>query len=306
MWVVEVSVSGGEVEIVFGVVVSNGFWISEMVSGVVFEVCRDVETVRFAVVTDVLKADIGVVVACEVNFVVLMVSEAVCVLLLDITVGVVVFSVTVKVCETLGVSVLEVLEVRGDETSTVGVVACVELTLVVTGSTGRVLTLVGSLLEVDEKVWLVVGTVVVASGVEDSGRVVVEVIERDAETGLVCTVLGDVGLSVLLGALVVLSVDASGIEEEEDVVNVVMVSTSTGLAADEVSFSVVGMCVVGVEAVVMDSGVVLDVDDIETAGTLKVEIAEDDVDVMAVLGGVKGATMTGLMPKINTKSVRHC
>lgn len=102
--------------------------------------------------------------------------------------------------------------------------------------------------------------------------------------------------SVLLGALVLLSVDAGELEEDKDVVNVVMASTRSGLTADEVS-SVVGMCVVGVEAVVLDSGVVLDVDDIGTAGTLKVEIAKDDVDVMAVLVGMNGGTMAGLMPK---------
>lgn len=300
---VEVSLSGGGVETVLYVVVSKGFWISGVLSCVVFEVCRDVETVRFAFVTEVLKADIGVVGAGEVNFVVLMVSEAVCELLLDIIVGVVVFSVTFKVSEALGVSVLKVREVRGDETSIVGEVPCVLLMIVETGSTCKVLTLVGSLLEVDDKVWLTVGIVVVlVSGTEDSvGWVVVEVTERDAEIEVVCTVVRKVGLSVLPGALVVLLVDTSGIEEEEDVVNVVMVSNRTGVTADEVSFSVVGMRVVGVAAVVLDSGIVLIVDDVETAGTLKVEIAEDDVDVIAVLGGVNGGTTTGLMPKNKRK-----
>lgn len=182
MRVVDQSVS------IFDVVVSKGFWISEVLSGVVFRVCVDVEKVIFGVVTEV-----DIMAAGEVNFVVLMVSEAVCVLPLDITVGTVVFSVSVKASETLGVSVLEVW---GDETLTVGVVACVVLMLVETG----VLTLVGSLLEVDDKPWLAVsgkGIVVVpVSGVEDSGLLVVVVTRRDGETakGLVCIVVGEVGL----------------------------------------------------------------------------------------------------------------
>lgn len=136
-------------------------------------------------VTEVLKADIGVVAEVEVNFVVLMVSEVVCMMLLNITV--VVSSVTAKGSETLGVSVLEVLEVIGDETLIVGVVACVELMLVETSSTVSVLSLVGSLLEVDGKVWLVIGIVVLlVSGVEDGvGQLVVEDTRRDAETGVV-------------------------------------------------------------------------------------------------------------------------
>lgn len=174
------------------VVMPKGFRVSEGLSGV-FRVCEDVGKVNFAVVTEVLDPSIGVV---EVNFVVLIVSAGKCVPPLEVTVGVVVFSVGVRISETLGVSVLEV---RGNNTLTVGEVASVELMLDETGSTGRVLTLVGSLLEVGDRAGLEVGgkgiVVVRVSSVEDSvGLLVVEVPERNAEiyTGLVCNVEGEV------------------------------------------------------------------------------------------------------------------
>lgn len=255
--------------------------------------CEDVGKVNFAVVTEVLDPSIGIV---EVNFVVLIVSAGKYVPPLEVIVGVVVFSVGVRISETLEVSVLEV---RGNDTLTVGVVASVELMLVVTGSTGRVLTLVSSLLEVDDRAGLEVGgkgiVVVRVSSVEDSvGLLVVEVPERDAEiyTGLVCNV--DEEVSVTLDALVVLSVEASGLEEEEDVVNVVMVSTTSGLIGEDVSIAVLGVCAVDIIAVALLSDTVVDVS--ETAGPLKVECSED-VDGMAVLGGVNGGATAGLMPK---------
>lgn len=274
------------------VVMPKGFWVSEGLSGV-FRVCEDVGKVNFAVVTEVLDPSIGIV---EVNFVVLIVSAGKYVPPLEVIVGVVVFSVGVRISETLEVSVLEV---RGNDTLTVGVVASVELMLVVTGSTGRVLTLVSSLLEVDDRAGLEVGgkgiVVVRVSSVEDSvGLLVVEVPERDAEiyTGLVCNV--DEEVSVTLDALVVLSVEASGLEEEEDVVNVVMVSTTSGLIGEDVSIAVLGVCAVDIIAVALLSDTVVDVS--ETAGPLKVECSED-VDGMAVLGGVNGGATAGLMPK---------
>lgn len=274
------------------VVMPKGFWVSEGLSGV-FRVCEDVVKVNFAVVTEVLDPSIGIV---EVNFVVLIVSAGKYVPPLEVIVGVVVFSVGVRISETLEVSVLEV---RGNDTLTVGVVASVELMLVVTGSTGRVLTLVSSLLEVDDRAGLEVGgkgiVVVRVSSVEDSvGLLVVEVPERDAEiyTGLVCNV--DEEVSVTLDALVVLSVEASGLEEEEDVVNVVMVSTTSGLIGEDVSIAVLGVCAVDIIAVALLSDTVVDVS--ETAGPLKVECSED-VDGMAVLGGVNGGATAGLMPK---------
>lgn len=103
----------------------------------------------------------------------------------------------------------------------------------------------------------------------------------------------------MLGNPVALSVEASGLEEEEDVVNGVIVSTSSGLTAEEVSFSVTGMCVVCVKPVVLDSDKVLEVADIETAGPLKVEIKVEDDEIkveddMVVVGGVNGGIITGL------------
>lgn len=191
---------------------------------------------------------------------------------------------------------------RGDDTLTVGEVASVELMLVETGRAGRVLTLVGSLLEVDDSTGLKVdgeGIVVVrVRSVKVSvGLLVVGVSERvpERDIGLVCRVVEEVELWVMLDALVVLSVEASGLGEEVDVVNVVMVSTTPGLIGEDVSFSVVGMCAVGVEAVVLDSDTVEEVSDIETAGPLKVECSEEDVDDIAVLGGVNGGTTAGLM-----------
>lgn len=92
-------------------------------------------------------------------------------------------------------------------------------------------------------------------------------------------------------ALVVLSVEASGLGEEEDVVNVVMVSTTSGLIGEDVSIAVLGII-----AVALLSDTVVDVSDKETAGPLKVECSED-VDGTAVLGGVNGGTTAGLMPK---------
>lgn len=203
---------------------------------------------------------------------------------------------------TLGVSVLEV---RGEDTLTVGEVASVELMLAETGSIGRVLTLVGSLLKVDDRMGLKVDgegiAVVRVTSVKDSvGVLVVEVSERVSERdiGLVCTVVEEVELWVMLGALVVLSVEASGLGEEEvDVVNVVMVSNSPGLRGEDVSFAVLGMCAVGVKAVVLDPDTVEEVSDIDTAGPLKVEYSEEDVDDIAVLGGVNGGATAGLMPK---------
>lgn len=56
------------------------------------------------------------------------------------------------------------------------------------------------------------------------------------------------------------------------------------------------MCVVGIIAVALLSDTVVDVRDKETAGPLKVECSED-VDGMAVLGGVNGGPTEGLMPK---------
>lgn len=97
-------------------------------------------------------------------------------------------------------------------------------------------------------------------------------------------------------ALVVLSVEASGLGEKEDVINVVMVSTTSGLIGEDVSIAVLGMCAVGIIAVALLSDTVVDVSDIETAGPLKVECSED-VDGMAVLVGVNGGTTAGLMPK---------
>lgn len=101
----------------------------------------------------------------------------------------------------------------------------------------------------------------------------------------------------MLGALVILSVEASGLGEEVDVVNVVMVSTTPGLIGEDVSFAVLGMCAVVVEAVVLDSETDEEVSDIETAGPLKVECSEEDIDDIVVLGGVNGGTTAGLMPK---------
>lgn len=294
---VDASISVGEVEMV---VMSKGFCVSEVLSGV-FTVCKDVEKVSFSVVTEVLDSNIGVVVDGEVDFVVLMVSTGNCVLLLEVTEGDVVFSVDIKASVTLGVSVLEV---RGEDTLTVGEVASVELMLVETGSTGRVLTLVGSLLEVDDRTGLKVDgegiAVVRVRSVKDSvGLLVVEVSERVSERdiGLECDVVEEVELWMMLGALVVLSVEASGLGEEVDVVNVVMVSTTPGLIGEDVSFSVLGMCAVGVEAVVLDSDTVEEVSDIETTGPLKVECSDEDVDDIAVLGGMNGGITAGLMPK---------
>lgn len=153
-----------------------------------------------SVVTEVLDPNIGIVVDGDVNFVVLMVSAGNCVPPLEVgvlvTVGVVVFSVGVRISETLGVSILEV---RAVDILTVGEVASVELMLVETGSTGRVLTLVCSLPEVDDRTGLEVDgkeiVVVRVSSVEDSvGLLVVEVPERDAEinVGLVCNVVEEV------------------------------------------------------------------------------------------------------------------
>lgn len=186
--------------------------------------------------------------------------------------------------------------------------------LVETGSTGRVLILVGSLLEVDDRTGLEVdgeGTVVVSvRSVKDTvGLLVVEVPGRVSEIniGLVCSVVEEVELWVMLGALVVLSVEASGLGEEVDVVNVVIVSTTSGVTGEDVSFVVLGMCAVGVEAVVLDADTVEDVSDIETAGPLKVEYSEENVDDITVLVGVGGGTTAGLMPKhkTNTIFIRH-
>lgn len=276
------------------VVMPKGFWVSEGLSRV-FRVCEDVGKVNFAVVTEVLDPSIGVV---EVNFVVLIVSAGNCVPPLEVTVGVVVFSVSVRISDTLEISVLEV---KGNDTLTGGEVASVALMLVETGSTGRVLTLVGSLLEVDDRAGLEVGgmgiVVVRVSSIEDSvGLLVVEVPERDAEiyTGLVYNVEGEE--RVTLDALVVLSVEASGLVEDVDVVNVVMASTTSGLIGEDVSIAVLGICAVGTVAVVLLSDTAVDVSDVETAEPLKVECSED-VDAMAVLGGVNGGTTAGLMPK---------
>ncbi len=65
----------------------------------------------------------------------------------------------------------------------------------------------------------------------------------------------------------VLSVEANGLGEEVDVFNVVMVSTTPGLIGEDASFSVLDMCAVGVEAVVLDSDTSEEVSDIETAWT---------------------------------------
>lgn len=177
------------------VVMSKGFWVLEGLSGV-FRVCKVVGKEIFSVVTEVLDPNIGVVVDGAVNFVVLMVSEGNCVPPLEVTVGVVVFSVGVRISETLGVSILEV---RGVDIFSVGEVASVELMLVETGSTGRVLTLVCSSPEVDDRTGLEVGgkeiVVVRVSSVEDSvGLLFVEVPERDAEinVGLECNVVEEV------------------------------------------------------------------------------------------------------------------
>lgn len=294
---VDASISVGEVEMV---VMFKSFCVSEVLSGV-FTVCKDVGKVSFSVVTEVLDSNMGVVVDGEVDFVVLMVSTGNCVLPIEVTECVVVFSVDIKASVTLGVSVLEV---RGEDTLTVGEVVSVELMLVETGSTGRVLTLVGSLLEVDDRTRLKVDgegiAVVRVRSVKDAvGLLVVEVSERVSERdiGLVCDVVEEVELWVMLGALVALSVEASGLGEEVDVVNVVMASTTPGLIGEDVSFSVLGMCAVGVEAVVLDSDTVEEVSDIETTGPLKVECSEEDVDDIAVLGGMNGGTTAGLMPK---------
>lgn len=75
---------------------------------------------------------------------------------------------------------------------------------------------------------------------------------------------------MMLVALVVLSLEASGLGEEEDVVNVVMVSTTSGLKGEDVSIAVLGLCAVGIVAVALLSGTVVDVSDIDTAGPLKV------------------------------------
>ncbi len=294
---VDASVSVGEVKMV---VISKGFCVSEVLSGV-FTVCKDVRKVRFSVVIEVLYSNIGVVVDGEVDFVVLVVSTGNCVLPLEVTEGVVVFSVDIKASVTMGVSVLEV---RGEDTLTVEEVASVELMLVETGSTGRVLTLVSSLLEVDDRTGLKVDSdgisvVCVRSAKDSVGLLVVEVSGRVSERdiGLVYNVVEEVELWVILVALVVLSVEASGLGEELDVFNVVMVSTTPGLIGDDVSFSVLDMCAVGVEAVVLDSDTAEEVSDIETAGPIKVECSEEDVDDIAVLGGVNGGTTAGLMPK---------
>ncbi len=202
---------------------------------------------------------------------------------------------------TMGVSVLEV---RGEDTLTVGEVASVELMLVETGSTGRVLTLVCSLLEVDDRTGLKVdgdgiSVVRVRSAKDSVGLLVVVVSGRVSERdiGLVYNVVEEVELWVILVALVVLSVEANGLGEEVDVFNVVMVSTTPGLIGEDASFSVLDMCAVGVEAVVLDSDTSEEVSDIETAGPLKVECSEEDVDDIAVLGDVNGGTTAGLMPK---------
>lgn len=297
MLVVDASVCVGEVEMV---VMSKGFWVTEVLHGV-FTVCKDDGKVNFSVVTEVLNSNIGVVVDGEVDFVMLMVSTENCVLPIEVTEGIVVFSVGIKASETLGVSVLEV---RGEDTLTVGEVASVELMVVETGCAGRVLTLVGSLLEVDDRTGLKVegeGIVVVrVRSVKDSvGLLVVEVPERVSEIdiGLVCSVVEEVEVEVwvLLDALVVLSVEASGLGEKVDVVNVVMVSTTSGLIGEDVSLAVLGMCAVGVKAVVLDSDTVEEVSDIETTGLLKVEYSEEDVDDTAVLGGGNRGTTAGLM-----------
>lgn len=293
---VDASISVGEVKMV---VISKDFCVSEVLSGV-FTVCKDVRKDSFSVVTEVLYSNIDVVVDGEVDFVVLMVSTGNCVLPLEVTEGVVVFSVDIKASVTLGVSVLEV---RGEDTLTVGEVASVELMLVETGSTGRVLTLVSSLLEVDDRTGLKVdgdgiSGVRVRSAKDSVGLLVEEVSGRDSERdiGLVCNVVEEVELWVILGALVVLSVEASGLGEEVDVINVVMCSATPGLIGEDVSFSVPDMCAVGVEAVVLDSDTAEEVSDIETAGPLKVKCSEENVDDIAVLGGVNGGTTAGLMP----------
>jgi len=174
---------------------SKGLWVSEGLSGV-FRVSKVVGKEDFSVVTKVLDPNIGVVVNGDVNFVVLMVSAGNCVPPLEVKVGIEVFSVDVRISETLGVSILEV---RGVDIFTVGEVASVELMLVETGSTGRVLTLVWSLPEVDDRRGLEVGgkeiVVVRVCSVDDSvGLLVVEVPERDDEinVGLVCNVVEEV------------------------------------------------------------------------------------------------------------------
>lgn len=266
---VDALVSVGEVGMV---VVYEGFWVSEVLSGV-FRVSKDVDGAISAVVPEVLHSNTGVVVDSEVNFVILMDSAGNCEMPLEDTVGVVVFSVGVMASETLAVSVIEV---RGDDTFTVGEVASVGPILVDTGRTGKVLTLVCSELEVDRRTGLELGcegiVVVRVNGVEDSvGLLVVEVTETGAEidTGLVYNVVEEVGLDVMLGALVVLSVEARGLQEEEDVVNVVITSTTSGLIGEVVGFSVVGMCVVGV-VVALDSDTAVEMSAVETAGMLEV------------------------------------
>lgn len=254
------------------VVVSEGFWVSEVLSGVL-RVSKDVDKAISAVVPEVLHSMTGVVVDGEANFVILMVSAGNCVMPLEVTVGVVVFSVGVTASETLAVSVIEVM---GDDTFTVGEVASVGPMLVDTGRTGKVLILVGSELEVDGRTGLELGgegiVVVRVSSVEDSvGLLVVEVTETGAEidTGLVYNVVEEMGLDVMLGVLMVLSVEARGLQEEEDVVNVVMISTTSGLIGEVVGFSVVGMCTEGV-VVVLDSDTVVEMSVVETAGMLEV------------------------------------
>jgi len=74
----------------------------------------------------------------------------------------------------------------------------------------------------------------------------------------------------MLDALVVLSLEASGLGEEEEAINVVMVSTTSGLKGEDVSISMLGLRVVGVIAVTLLSGTVVDVSDIDTARPLKV------------------------------------
>lgn len=98
----DASVSVGKVEMV---VMSKGFWVSEVLPEV-FNVCKDDGKVSFSVVMEVLNSNIGVVVNGEVDFVMLMVSTENCVLPLEVTEGIVVFSVGIKASETLGVSVL--------------------------------------------------------------------------------------------------------------------------------------------------------------------------------------------------------
>lgn len=71
----------------------------------------------------------------------------------------------------------------------------------------------------------------------------------------------------MLVALVVLSMEASGLGEEEDVVKV---STTSGLKGEDVSIAVLGLCAVGIVAVALLSGTDVDVSDIDTAGPLKV------------------------------------